>query len=103
MKSEKGKDGFQYGFQFNPGPKTAVGSFLYSLGVPGMYGGRQTSVNNDAMLGLLANTAYQSQMGGGGGGQAQQPINFLPEGYGGSQIRNRMRGGMMGLNYRLRG
>lgn len=40
---------------------------------------------------------------GGGGGQAQQPVNFLPEGHGGSQIRNRMRGGMMGLNYRLRG
>jgi hypothetical protein len=32
--------------------------------------------------------------------QASQHINFLPGGYGGNQ---QIRGGMMGLNYRLRG
>ncbi len=96
--SKKVGSEFPYGLQLSPGRNpTALGSFLYSIGVPGLYGGQRRSIEHDAMMGMVP--GGQNQTAGGGGGQAQQPINFLPGGRGGGQ---QMRGGMMGLNYRLR-
>jgi hypothetical protein len=96
-KTKTGGD-FPYGLQIVPGNNpTAVGSFLYSLGMPVFSGGQRRSIEHDAMMGLVP--GGQGQMAGGGVGQPQGPVNFLPNGYGNKQ---QMRGGMMGLNYRLR-
>lgn len=96
--TENKKKLFPYGIHQVPGRNpSGMGSFLYSLGVPVFSGGQQRSIEHDVMMGLIPGKSRQ--MASAAPPQAPQPVNFLPGGYGGGQ---RVRGGMMGLNYRLR-
>lgn len=94
--------GFPFGLQMNPGKPTAVGSLLYSLGIPVSSGGQTHNIYNDQMMAgnfrPSGNVVGSMRPVGGPSlaGGSDQVIDFTPGG-----TRNRMRGGMMGLNYRL--
>lgn len=91
-----------FGLQINPGTPSAVGTLLYSLGLPVFSGGQTHNIYHDQMM--AGNFRPRGTVMGGmatGGGQpmaggGDQVVNFTPGGG-----RNRVRGGLMGLNYRL--
>lgn len=104
---DKMKKLFPFGFQQLPNDRTGLASILYSAGMPGVMtggamGGRQfPNVYQDQFNAALATGKDPNEIMPWGKKQtpavpAQEVVNFTPGG-----TRNRMRGGMMGLNYRL--
>lgn len=93
------KNLFPYGLQTPPGSGKGDALF-YSLGIPGVYNGRMTSVHQDQFNNALMHGKNPNDIMPWGKKStpavaAQEVVNFTPN------LKGRMRGGMMGLNYRL--